>query len=96
MTEHDTTTGRLLDGNAAAGPLAELFGIDLSGAVATCAMCGHRAPLAAHRLYADAPALVIRCPNCIGVVVRYASTGARLRLDMTGTRLLTISLSAGE
>lgn len=91
MTEYDATMDRMLDGNAAAGPLAELFGMDLTGAVATCAACGRSAPLAVHKLYADAPALVVRCPSCTGIVLRYASSGRRLRLDMTGTRLLTIT-----
>lgn len=46
------------------------------------------------QLIADAPALVVRCPNCAGVVLRYASSGSRLRLDLTGARLLTVTLPA--
>jgi hypothetical protein len=92
MTDPDGVADRRLDANAAAGPLAELFTVDLTAAVATCAGCGNRAPLAAHPLYADAPALVVRCPNCAGVVLRYASSGSRLRLDLTGARLLTVTL----
>jgi ribosomal protein S27E len=94
MTTSDTTARRRLDGNAAAGPLAELFTVDLAAAVTTCGGCGHRGPLAAHDLYADAPALVLRCPSCTAVVLRYSSSGGRIRLDMTGTRLLTITLPA--
>lgn len=94
MTDHDATMDRRLDGNAAAGPLAEFFGIDLTDSLATCATCGRSAPLAAHHLYADAPALVVRCSSCTGVVLRYATSGGRLRLDMTGTRLLTITRAA--
>jgi ribosomal protein S27AE len=96
MTNPDEVADRRLDANAAAGPLAELFTVDLTIAVATCAGCGNSAPLAAHLLYADAPALVIRCPNCAGVVLRYASSGHRLRLDLTGARLLTVTLPATE
>ena len=90
MTDPDDAAQRRLDANAAAGPLAELFTIDLTVARATCANCGNTAPLAAHPLYANAPALVIRCPNCAAVVLRYASGGGRLRLDLTGARLLTV------
>ena len=96
MTNPDEVADRRLDANAAAGPLAELFTVDLTIAVAICAGCGNSAPLAAHLLYADAPALVIRCPNCAGVVLRYASSGHRLRLDLTGARLLTVTLPANE
>jgi ribosomal protein S27E len=97
MIDPDDAAERRLDANAAAGPLAELFAVDLTVAMATCAGCGNTAPLAAHLLYAHAPALVVRCPNCAAVVLRYASSGRRLRLDLTGARLLTVTLDgAGE
>ena len=83
---------RRLDGNAAAGPLRELFALDLVAAACTCRHCGDTAPLAEHILYADAPALVLRCPSCTGVVLRYASTGGRVRLDLAGARLLVLDL----
>ncbi len=85
---------RTLDGNAAAGALQELFGLDLTRAACTCGSCGATAALGAHLLYADAPAMVLRCPGCTGVVLRYGTTagpdGRRLRLDLTGTRLLVL------
>jgi Family of unknown function (DUF6510) len=96
MTDGDVTEQRRLDANAAAGPLAELFTVDLTLAVSTCAGCGTSAPLAAHLLYADAPALVVRCPSCTAVVLRYASQAGQLRLDLTGARLLTVALPPGD
>ncbi len=83
---------RRLDGNAAAGALRELFAIDLTVASCTCAQCGRTAPLGRHDLYADAPALVLRCPGCTAVVLRYAARGGHVRLDMTGTRLLEVDV----
>ena len=96
MSDEDMTDQRRLDVNAAAGPLAELFTVDLTLAVSTCAGCGASAPLAAHLLYADAPALVVRCPTCTAVVLRYASDARQLRLDLTGARLLTVALPPGD
>ena len=93
MSAADEGTDRRLDANAAAGPLAELFTVVLTVAVATCAGCGNSAPLAVHPLYADSPALVVRCPSCSGVILRYASSGGRLRLDLTGARLLTVAVA---
>ncbi len=81
---------RRLDGNAAAGVLAEVLAVDTTTAVSTCAHCGARAPLAEHLVYADAPALVLRCPGCMRVVVRCASDTAGVRLEMTGVRLLRV------
>jgi hypothetical protein len=80
--------GRRLDGNAAAGPLAELFAIEVTTIRSTCASCGTAAPLGAHQLYADAPALVLRCPTCTNVVLRYSNAGDRLRLDISGVAFL--------
>jgi Family of unknown function (DUF6510) len=62
-------------------------------AVATCAGCGSSAPLAAHLLYGDAPALVVRCPSCTSVVLRHAAGGGRLRLDLTGASLIIVTLA---
>lgn len=87
-----TTTDRELDGNAAAGPLRELFGVDLATARLTCGHCSGTVALAEHRLYADAPALVLRCPGCTGVVLRFAVGDGRVRLDLTGTRLLVLDV----
>ena len=86
------TDNRTLDGNAAAGPLRQLFAIDLVSALCTCGHCGSTTPLATHVLYADAPALVLRCPGCEGVVLRYSETKDQARLDLSGTRLIVIDL----
>lgn len=88
MTEDQETGDRRLDGNAAAGVLGEVLAVDPTTAVSTCAHCGNPAPLGAHLVYADAPALVVRCPGCMQVVLRCASDEAGVRLEMSGVRLL--------
>jgi hypothetical protein len=88
----DRTAERRLDGNAVTGALAELFAVDLVPADCTCAHCGRTSPLAEYDLYADSPALVLRCAGCTGVVLRYSSASGRIRLDMSGTRLLVLRL----
>ena len=96
MTSSDRSVpDRRLDGNALAGPLLELFAVDLSGAMATCAHCDGIAPLGEHQLYADAPALVLRCRSCTGVLLRYRAdshSGGTVRADLTGLRLLVASV----
>jgi ribosomal protein S27AE len=87
----DPTAVRRLDGNAAAGALAELFSVDVTTASSRCASCGGTSMLGAHHLYADAPALVLRCPTCGEVVLRFASQDGRMLLDITGARLLTFT-----
>ena len=90
--EIDGTAERRLDGNAITGALAELFAIDLVPADCTCAHCGRTGPLAQYDLYADSPALVLRCAGCAGVVLRYSVAGGRIRLDLSGARLLVLRL----
>ena len=90
----DTTAARRLDGNAAAGMLAELFAVDVTTARSRCASCGTTSMLGAHHLYADAPALVLRCPNCTDVVLRCAMREGRILLDLRGAQLLTIPATA--
>jgi hypothetical protein len=83
------TEARRLDGNAAAGVLAEVMTMDPASAMATCAHCGGRAALGGHLVYADAPALVLRCPTCMQVVLRCASDEGGRRLEMSGVLLLS-------
>ncbi len=101
MTSADTfPPDRRLDGNALAGPLLQLFAVDLSAAVGTCAHCDVAAPLAEQQLYADAPALVLRCRGCSGVLLRYSSDSpgadvAMIRADFSGLRLLVAAVPTG-
>jgi hypothetical protein len=54
----------VLDGNALAGLLAEVFGgAEMTAAVRGCGSCGQRHPVGEHRLYRGA-GYVLRCPGC--------------------------------
>ncbi len=86
----DPTSARRLDGNAAGGTLADLFVVDVTTALSVCASCGGASMLGSHHLYADAPAMVLRCPTCTEVVMRFASRDGRMLLDLRGTQLLTV------
>jgi ribosomal protein S27AE len=95
MTEPtDPPTPRRLDGNAAGGALAELFAVDVTAARSRCASCGTTSMLGAHHLYGDAPAVVLRCPSCGEVVLRFASRPDRLLLDLRGAQLLVVPVPA--
>jgi hypothetical protein len=89
MTDSTDQQDRRLDGNAAAGVLTEVLAVDPTTAMATCAHCGGRAALGGHLVYADAPAMVLRCPSCMQVVLRCASDASGVRLEMRGVLLLS-------
>ncbi|MBD0320352.1 MAG: hypothetical protein ICV87_08460 [Gemmatimonadetes bacterium] len=78
-----------LDGNAAAGPLADLFAVEMTTAVVVCDACGRQAPLATLMLYGGA-GLVLRCRGCDTVILRMMRSGTTLSLDMRGCTRLTV------
>ena len=86
----DDVETRRLDGNALAGPLLDLFTAEVAAADTTCAYCTATWPLAEHLLYADAPAMVLRCRGCSGVLLRCATEPGRVRFDLSGVQLLVL------
>jgi len=58
-----------LDGNAIAGELFELFGMEMTTATGACAHCAAASRIAELRVYARAPGTVVRCRSCGGVVI---------------------------
>lgn len=82
-----------LDGNAAAGALAEVFTVDVTTATGRCESCGRTGVFAEARVYTDAPGLVARCMGCDGVLLRVVSTPDGTVLDLRG--LTYLKLPAG-
>jgi NAD-dependent SIR2 family protein deacetylase len=83
-------TDNVLDGNAAAGPLLEIFSVDLTAAHGRCEKCGRVCALAETVLYDRAPGLVVRCAGCEAVLLRLVDSGSRLWLDLRGLSYLQI------
>ena len=83
---------RRLDGNAAAGLLAEALGFELTVRLTVCRNCGARHAVGGLVAYVHGMGAVLRCPQCERVMIRIAQTPGRYRLDMGGVR--TIQLDA--
>jgi hypothetical protein len=81
-----------LDGNAAAGALAELFAAEMTVAVTTCASCSDERPIGELRAYLQAPGVVLRCASCDGVQIRIVRGRRRAWMDLRGVRLLQFEL----
>ena len=81
----------MLDGNAIAGDLHELFAAEMTTAIGTCAACGASEPLGAVHVYRGA-GVVLRCPHCSSVLARITRAEGRLWVDFRGTQTLEISL----
>jgi hypothetical protein len=87
------TDSSYTDGNALAGPLRELFALDLTTATGRCAGCGAENPVATLRVYGPAPGLVARCPSCAEVVLRLVRGPDAAWLDLRGTVHLRIPMT---
>ncbi|MEO3809469.1 DUF6510 family protein [Sphaerisporangium sp. B11E5] len=73
-----------VDGNELAGPLREVFAVDITAARCRCAGCGRSGAVAELQVYDRAPGLVGRCPECTAVVLRLVRGPGRAWLDLSG------------
>jgi hypothetical protein len=87
----DATHEMMLDGNAAAGLLAEIFAEDMTAAPAECANCGRVGEVGTLLAFNQAPGLVLRCPTCQEVVLRVAQTPDATYLDARGAVYLRLA-----
>jgi Family of unknown function (DUF6510) len=78
-----------LDGNAAAGLLHELFGVEMTTAVGMCDSCGTPGEVGSIILYRGA-GLTFRCPVCDSVLIKIVATDDRAWVDMRGVRTLEV------
>ena len=81
-----------LDGNALAGELLELFGVEMTIATGVCAGCGAVEQVARLDVYVRAPGTVARCPHCEAVLMRIVRGRDRVWLDLAGLRSLEIGV----
>jgi hypothetical protein len=88
------TDQEYVDGNLLAGPLREVFAVDVTTATGRCASCGLTGPLAGLRVYPHAPGLVARCPGCTEVMLRVVRAPTSVWLDLRGATFLQIPLPA--
>ena len=81
----------VLDGNAVAGLLQELFGAEMTTALGMCDACGTNQAVGMLRAYTRGPGVVLRCHACTEIMVRIALTPRGTFFDVRGTRVLHMS-----
>ena len=82
-----------IDGNALAGPLAELFAFDATVASARCRGCGTVAMLATAMVWADAMGYVMRCADCDSVLATVVQADDRTWISMLGVTAIEVPRS---
>ena len=79
----------MLDGNAIAGLLQEVFAAEMTTAIGTCGDCGAAGPVGAAHLYRGA-GFVLRCSHCDNVLAKIVKNDARVWIDFPGIRTLEV------
>ena len=77
-----------VDGNAIGGLLREIFTMEMTAAVTTCAGCGAVNALGRVDVYMQAPGVVVRCPECEQMLMLIVRGRGRYWVDLRGTRRL--------
>ena len=80
---------RMLDGNAVAGLLQEIFAVEMTTAIGTCNGCGASEPIGAVRAFLGAGA-VLRCPHCDNALVKIVRSDERVWMSLPGVRSLEL------
>src|SRR2546425_4574804 len=80
----DMNTALMVDGNAVAGQLQQIFGRDMTTAVARCAGCARDAEMGALMAFTRGPGVVLRCPACGAAVARIVETASEIYLEARG------------
>jgi hypothetical protein len=81
----------MLDANATAGLLYEIFGMEMTAAHGECAHCGNEGEVGTLLAFTQGPGVVLRCPACENVMVRIVKTPEAIYLDARGAVYLRLS-----
>jgi Family of unknown function (DUF6510) len=81
----------MLDGNAIAGLLQEVFAVEMTTALGTCGGCGATEPVGAIHVFRGA-GIVMRCPHCDNVLAKIVKDGRRVWIAFSGTQALELAV----
>jgi hypothetical protein len=84
----------MLDANAIAGILHEIFGAEMTASPTECATCGNEAEIGTLLAFTQGPGIVLRCSTCENVVIRITQTPEAIYLDARGAVYLRLARSA--
>jgi hypothetical protein len=83
----------MLDGNAAAGILQNIFALEMTASPTECAHCGNVGEIGTLWAFTQAPGTVLRCPTCENVMLRIVETPDAIYLDARGAVYLRLERS---
>lgn len=80
----------MLDGNAVAGLLQEVFAVEMTTSLVTCGNCGATDAVGATRVFRGA-GVVLRCPSCDDALVTIVGEDTRVWIGFPGVRTLQVT-----
>ena len=81
----------MLDGNAVAGLLQEVFAVEMTTAILTCTRCGATEPVGAIPVFRGA-GIVMRCPQCDNALATIVRDETRVWIGWAGVRMLQVTV----
>ena len=94
MDDAGTESVNRLDGNVAAGLLAEVLCCEPTTMVFVCAGCGAAGPVGTLLAYGLELGVILRCAVCDTAVLRVGTPGRRRWIDLRGAVSLLVELPA--
>ena len=81
----------MLDGNAVAGLLQEVFAVEMTTAVGVCNSCGATDAVGALHVFRGA-GIALRCPHCDNALVKIVKEDIRVWIGFPGIRTLQVAV----
>lgn len=91
----DMNTALMLDGNAVGGLLNEIFSMEMTTSLAQCNHCGTHGELGSLQAFTNSMGIVLRCPVCGEVVLRFVQFSQAIYLDLRGATYLRLDIATG-
>jgi Zn finger protein HypA/HybF involved in hydrogenase expression len=79
----------MLDGNAVAGLLQDVFAVEVTTAIGTCDRCGAGEAMGAAHVFHGA-GVVLRCPHCDNPLITIVTGDTRRWIGFLGIRTLEV------
>jgi Family of unknown function (DUF6510) len=86
----DINRSLMLDGNAVAGTLYEIFSSEMTTSLTECVNCGRQGEFGSLLAFTQAPGIVLRCQTCEHIVLRIVKASQAIYLDARGAMFIRL------
>lgn len=87
---YDINRSLMLDGNAVAGMLHDIFSSEMTTSLTECVNCGRQGEFGSLLAFTQAPGIVLCCQTCEHIVLRIVKTSQAVYLDARGAMFIRL------